>query len=390
MKVSERNPFWKRRGVRIAAALVIAVAFYVVYVFFVKRDMSDFGVCYRNGGRILAGETLYRVADGHLQYKYAPVSALFYSLLARLPYPVAKVVWYYFELILLFGALCIGYRMIPQRKKGAWFVIGLGFAALAKLIGREIELGQVNILIIFLLMAMIAAFLKRKDGWAGAAWAASLVFKPYALVFLPYFILKKRWKLLGCGAGVLAAGLALPLVCFGVKGNFIVLQEWFSTLSKSTPGLMAVGDNSSLYAFVWKTLPGDQPGAAKLIWLIFGLAAAGVLLWMMRAGRTSSLPVPEVLEASFLMVLIPFLSPLGWYYNYLYALPAVLLVLGRWPDIPRVGQYILVFDLVTIGASLREVLRALPFRFYTHNSLIALNFLVLLAGLAALRARRIA
>jgi len=90
------------------------------------------------------------------------------------------------------------------------------------------------------------------------------------------------------------------------------------------------------------------------------------------------------------MVLIPFLSPLGWYYNYLYALPAVLLVLGRWPDIPRVGQYILVFDLVTIGASLREVLRALPFRFYTHNSLIALNFLVLLAGLAALRARRIA
>jgi hypothetical protein len=179
-------------------------------------------------------------------------------------------------------------------------------------------------------------------------------------------------------------------VYFGVRGNFLVLQEWLSTLSRSTPGLMAVGDNASFYAFVWKLLPGDQPGAAKIIWLIFGLATAAGFLWMMRAGRRSSIPAPEVLEASFLMVLIPFFSPLGWYYNYLYALPAVLLVLGRWPDIPRIWKYVLAADLVIIGATLREVLGTMPFRFYTHNSLIALNFLVLLAGLAALRARRTA
>ena len=389
MTITTSTP-WRKRAIWIGAALLLAAAFYVVYLGFVKRDMSDFGVCYRNGERILAGETLYRVSDGHLQYKYAPVSALFYSGLALLPYPAAKIVWYYLELILLFGGFWIGYRILPQRKKGPWFAVGLGIAALAKLIGREIELGQVNILIIFLLMAMIAAFLQKKDGWAGAAWAASLVFKPYALVFLPYFILKKRWKLVGWGAGVLAAGLALPILTFGVRGNFIVLQEWFTTLSKSTPGLMAVGDNASLYALVWKLLPGDQPGAAKIIWLMFGLAAAVAFLWMMRAGRKSSIPAFEVLEASFLMVLIPFLSPLGWFYNYLYALPAVLLVLGRWPDIPRVWKYVLAADLIIIGATLREVLGVVLFRFYTHNSLIALNFLMLLAGLAALRARRIA
>lgn len=390
MKAPEATTFWKRRYVRIGGVILLAAAFYVIYLGFVKRDMSDFGVCYRNGERILAGETLYRVSDGHLQYKYAPVSALFYSGLALLPYPAAKVVWYYLELILLSGGFWIGYRILPSKKKGAWFVVGLGVAVLAKLIGREIELGQVNILIIFLLMAMIAAFLKKKDGWAGAAWAVSLVFKPYALIFLPYFILKKRWRLIGWGAGVLAAGLALPIVAFGVRGNFLVLQEWFSTLSKSTPGLMAVGDNASLYALVWKLLPGDQPGAAKIIWLMFGLAAAAVFLGMMRAGRKSSIPAPEVLEASFLMVLIPFLSPLGWFYNYLYALPAVLLVLGRWPDIPRLWKYVLAADLVLIGATLREVLGVALFRFYTHNSLIALNFMVLLAGLAALRARRTA
>jgi hypothetical protein len=380
----------KNRWVRIGAALALAAAFYVVYLGFVKRDMSDFGVCYRNGQRILAGETLYRVSDGHLQFKYAPAAALFYSWLALLPYPVAKVIWYYLELVFLFGGFLIGYRIVPDRKKGAWFTAGLGVAVLAKLLGREIELGQVNILIIFLLMAMLAAFLKKKDAAAGAAWAVSLFFKPYALVFLPYFILKKRWKTLAWGAGVLVAGLALPLIEFGVRGNIAVLKEWAVTLSRSTPGLMAVGDNASFYAFVWKLLPGDQPGAAKAIWLVFGAALAAGFLWMMRAGRKGSLPGAEVLEASFLMVLIPFFSPLGWYYNYLYALPAVLLVLGRWPDIPTAWKYVLGLNFLIIGGTLREVLGIVLFRFYTHHSLIALNFLVLLAGLAALRARKIA
>jgi len=386
----EKKAFWRRPAVRIGVALVLVAAFYVVYLGFVGRDMSDFGVCYRNGQRILAGETLYRISDGHLQFKYAPAAALFYSWLALMPYSIAKVVWYYLELIFLFGGFLIGWRMIPGRRKGLWFVAGLGFAVLAKLIGREIELGQVNLLIIFLLMLMMAAFLKRKDAPAGALWAVSLLFKPYALIFLPYFVLKKRWKTLIWGGGALLAGLALPIVEFGVRGNFAVLKEWAVTLSHSTPGLMAVGDNASLYAFVWKLLPGDQPGAAKAIWLAFGLAAAAGFPWMMADGRKKAVPGAEVLELSFLMVLVPFFSPLGWYYNYFYALPAVLLILGKWPDIPGAWKWLLGLDFLIIGGTLREVLGTALFRFYTHHSLIAVNFLVLLGGLIALRARKIA
>jgi hypothetical protein len=386
----QRKPFFRRPAIRIVAALASIAALYVVYLGFVAHDMSDFGVCYRNGQRILAGETLYRVSDGHMQFKYAPAAALFYSWLAVLPKPVSKVLWYYLELSLLGGCFWIGYRIVPRRAKGAWFVIGIGFAILAKMIGREIELGQVNIFLIFLLLAMSAAFLKRKDAATGALWAVSLLFKPYALVFLPYFILKKRWKTLIWGGGVLLAGLALPVIEFGVRGNFAVLKEWAVTLSRSTPGLMAVGDNASFYAFIWKLLPGDQPGAAKAVWLAFGLATAVALLWMMRRGRTSGIPGAAALELSFLMVLIPFFSPLGWNYNYLYALPAVLLVLGRWPDIPGAWKWILGLNFLVIGGSMREILQTVPFRFYTHHSLIAIDFLILLAGLIALRVRKIA
>ena len=129
--------------------ILLISLFTVAYLVRIQKEMSDFGVCYKNGQRIVRGETLYRVSDGHLQYKYAPVSALIYAPLALLPYESAKIIWYVLELCLLFAVFWISYKLLPSRLKGPWFILGLSFLVLLKFIGREIELGQVNILIIF-------------------------------------------------------------------------------------------------------------------------------------------------------------------------------------------------------------------------------------------------
>ena len=176
--------------------ILLISLFTVAYLVRIQKDMSDFGVCYKNGQRIVRGETLYRVSDGHLQFKYAPVSALMYAPLGLLPYETAKVIWYVLELCLLFAVFWVSYKLLPSRLKGPWFVLGLSFLALLKFIGREIELGQVNILIIFVLTMMLATLVKKKDVPAGVLWGISLFIKPYALVFLPYFIFKKRFNLL--------------------------------------------------------------------------------------------------------------------------------------------------------------------------------------------------
>jgi hypothetical protein len=81
---------------------------------------------------------------------------------------------------------------------------------------------------------------------------------------------------------------------------------------------------------------------------------------------------------------------LGWYYNYLYSVLAVVLVLNYWPKFPRLGKYVLAVDLILIGATLREVLGKTLFRFYTYNSLIVINFLIVLAVLAYMRAKELA
>lgn len=379
----------KRKAVWcVLGAVLLAGAFYGIYRIGVRGDMTDFGVCYRNGRRVLDGETLYRASDGHLQFKYAPVAAFFYAPLSLLPWEAAKVVWYYLELGLLFGIFWLSFKLLPDRPKKPALVLAAAFLVLLKFIGREIELGQVNLLILFLLTSMIALTTRRKDAAAGVLWALSLFFKPYALVFLPYFLLKKRFKLVLAGAGVVLAGLALPALDYGLRGDWGVHGEWISSLSRSTPALTAAGDTASLYAFLWKALPGHPQLWVRILWIVFGLALGVLFLVMMGAARKRLRPAPEVLESAFLLILIPMASPLGWYYNYLYSAPAVILVICSLRELPKLGKWVVVADLIMIGASLSEVLGKSLFDFYRSYSLVVVNFLVGLAALAYLRLRR--
>ncbi|NQT79235.1 MAG: DUF2029 domain-containing protein [Candidatus Aminicenantes bacterium] len=367
-----------KKARNILIIILVFLFFLLVYNYFVKKDMSDFGVCYQGGERILKGETLYRISDGHLQYKYSPVSAVFFSLFVLLPYELAKVIWYFLELYFLFMALIISYNILPLKLKKKGSVLILSFLVLAKFISREIELGQVNIFITFILIIMLQALLEKKDIKAGLFWGFSLFFKPYALVFLPYFILKKRLKLIGSGFGVIFLGIVLPVFFYGLKQNMFVLKEWYTTLSQSTPQLLVQYDNASIHAFILKNLPADN-GNLVLIFILCAVLLIGFsFLWMIYLGNRENSLKPEVLESSFLFILIPLLSPLAWYYNYLYSLLAVVFLLNFIGKFPKVHRYIIITNLIIIGGSLIEVLGKAGFRFYTQHSLVVISYLIIL------------
>lgn len=291
---------------------------------------------------------------------------------------MAKVLWYFLELMLLFLCLTISYDLLPEKHKRKGSVIALTFLVLLKFIGREIELGQVNILIAFLLIMTVKALVERKDWQAGLLWGFSLIFKPYALVFFPYFILKKKIKVMASGLGAIGAGFVLPVFFYGFKQSFFVLKEWQRTLSLSTPSLLDHYDNSSVYAFFLKNLPAEKGEWAWIISICTALLIGFVLLWMMDSGKKLKVKQPEVLESSFLFIMIPFFSPLSWHYNYLYAILAVVFLMNWIDRFPPAMKYILIANFICIGASLREFLGKGVFHFYTQHSLVVVSFLIIL------------
>ena len=370
--------------------LVVSLILIMSYLFGIKGDMTDFGVGYKAGSRYLAGETLYRAADGHLQFKYAPAAAVFYAAFSVLPWEAAKILWFCVMISCLAAILIALCRSAGLRRDSAWKTAGLTVLVLLKYLGREFELGQVNLLILLLMVLMVGDWRRGKNGRAGVFWGLSLLFKTYAAIFLPYFVLRRKGRTAAAGMGTLLAGLLLPAFRYGGAGNRIVLGEWMSTLGASTPGLLKVGDNASIFAFLSKNLRLPSEAATFLFGGLLVAVMAGFLLWMIIRGGQSESVRPEILEAAALMMMVPMLSPLGWNYNYLYGLPAVFLLIVFFDRFKPGEKVLLAADFVIIGVTVREVLGKSVFRFYTIRALVVPCFLILFAMLVCLRRRRIA
>jgi hypothetical protein len=205
---------------------------------------------------------------------------------------------------------------------------------------------------------------------------------------LPYFLLKRRFRLVAAGIVVVILGLFSPMVFYGFKGNIIVLREWLASLSRSTSPLLGTFDNASLHSFFLNILP-DQKADFALVFIICVSCLIGLsFLGMMFLGKKRGLKKPEALEFAFLFILIPLLSPLGWYYNYLYSILAIILLLNYMEKFPAYLKYGLIINFIIIGASLKEILGKVAFDFYTQNSLLVINYLIVLFYLFYMRVRK--
>lgn len=209
----------KTKTLLLAAAGIAILA--AVFAFKVQAGMADFEVNYRAGHRLGLGETLYRTADSHWQFKYSPFSAMIYLPLSVLPLPAAKAVWFLLVVTAIAAVIVFGMKLAiaaGSTKPGP--AVFLAALILAKFFLRELQLGQINALITALLMGMVLLIVRddeapspRRRRSAGILWGLAMALKPYAVIFLPYLVLKRKGRALAWGGAVLAATLTLrPLL----------------------------------------------------------------------------------------------------------------------------------------------------------------------------------
>mgnify|MGYP000651513240 CR=1 FL=1 len=366
---------------------LIFLFFLLLFIFKIKNEMTDFEVCYKAGQRILAGENLYRLSDGHEQFKYLPFSAYLFVPFVLLPLPIAKAIWYFIVLFTYFLSLYLSYYLLPEKRKKAWVLIFLTFLILLKFYGRELQLGQINCLIIFLLLLMLIKIFENKEILSGFLWAFTLPIKLYALIFLPYFVIRKKFKVILWGSIFFLIILLLPSIQYGIKGNIKLLTTWKYNLSITTPPLLGVYDNASIYALLIKWFDGKEIFIKILLVLIVSLLAF-LVIYVIKVGIKKKLEKSEVLESSILFILIPLLSPLGWYYNYLYSILGIMILINYFKLFPRFLKYLLILNLFLIGGTLYEILGKEFFRLYTRLSIVTINYLSTIGFLVYLRFKK--
>jgi len=372
-------------GLLILAAGVLFVA---LFIFKIQNGMADFVVNYKAGRRLWLSETLYRTVDEHYQFKYSPFSAALYLPLAFLPLPAAKGVWYAIVLFSIAWLLYFSSTLADRSGHQRLALALLPGAILAKFFLRELQLGQINALITAILVFMTYVLVKEETGFsakqeisAGFLWGLAMALKPYALIFFPYFILKKKWQSLWPGFLFLALSLFVPTIFYGWSGNMVVLKEWSWSLSRSTPGLLNSQDNVSLLACLVKWT-GKQNLSVLLFTVALGCLAFLVFVFIQKGKESSS---PLLLDSALLLVLIPLISPLGWDYTFLSSILAVALVVKDFNFFPRPAKILLVCNFLVIALSIYDILGRRLYAAFMSRSVLTIDFLILVAALYYLR-----
>jgi hypothetical protein len=122
-------------------------------------------------------------------------------------------------------------------------------------------------------------------------------------------------------------------------------------------------------------------------------AVASVVLLVVAAvvvAARGALRSPDTLDASFLLLLIPLLSPQGWDYVFLIGTPAVMLLINYLAALPSGLRYATMLAIAGVALSIFDLMGREAYARFMQLSVITLLMIVQIAALAALRFRRIA
>jgi hypothetical protein len=219
--VTVRRIDWQRW--LLAGVLAIFVVVSVQYTLKALQHRSAF-VRWRE--QILQLET-GRIYERY-NYPNPPIMALMLRPLAELPPVVGALIWFYAKALMAVWSMWMMFRMLERDGPAfpTWAKFTAVFLSLRPLIG-DLHHGNVNILILFLVIASLYSYCNNRDVLCGVLLALAISCKVTPLLFVPYFLWKRQWRVLsGVAIGLGLFLILIPGLILGFRENIDQLLGW--------------------------------------------------------------------------------------------------------------------------------------------------------------------
>jgi hypothetical protein len=249
--------------------------------------------------KLLDGKDIYRQGN----FPNPPIMPLLLSPLAALPPLFGSLCWFYLKVGMALVSIYWVCRLVEKgdRPFPGWAKALAILLAIRPIMG-DLSHGNVNLFILFLIVASLYAFSHRRDFLAGILLGLSITCKVTPALFVPFFLWKRAWTTLaGCAMGLILFFLVVPGCILGMEWNAHLLAGWYENMVKPflIDGVVtAEHNNQSLPGLIYRlfthspsfiTFPNGKPfGAAYdniltldpavVRWLLKGCMALFALL----------------------------------------------------------------------------------------------------------------
>jgi len=209
------------------------------------KGSSDFDVYYYAGKALLNGAPIYSV-DGKAAtlsqspFLYPPFFACVISPFSFFSIATAAGLWNILNFLFMVGSGIVltrsffyslnglfrqSFRLIALRITFLLFIILICLDNLA--------MAQINPAVFFFLVFAFECVLRKKDTAAGISLAGAIAMKLIPLIFLPYFILKQKWRLVtSCLVSLICFFWLFPSLSVGFQKNL----EYYDAFQRSVEG----------------------------------------------------------------------------------------------------------------------------------------------------------
>jgi hypothetical protein len=385
------------------SSLVIIFSILVILMFLEIKNhrfrSNDFLVYHRAAERLIHGENLYQPdVDGHYYYKYSPTAAIYFIPSAIFPDTPAKVLHW----IVMAFVTCLGFYLAlimvkPRFREDNPRIINNLILLIGLILGVHLEyeffLGQVNQILMVLFFLIIFLANRNKDIPAALIWAGTIFIKPFGFIFLPYFLIKRRFKLSFLFILFTALLILAPLPFIGTANFAGQYQHWFHELSvemNAKQSLLAPA-NDTIFSILARYTPlrllDFTPGAVFILQSVVTGLIAILFLYFFALGR--SLKDNYIWEGAFLIALIPLLSSTN-YYAFQFIELAVFLIVFNFHKLAKWWKVVAIAGFILTGINMHDLWGSTIWHFFINISLVAVGACLIQTVLVYLRLRDIA
>ncbi|MCP4550485.1 MAG: DUF2029 domain-containing protein [Bacteroidetes bacterium] len=362
-----------------------------------KFELVDYEVYYKAAQRILNGENLFTFNDGHFRYKYSPVAAVYFIPFSFMPLHLSKFIYWIFSIFVITSIHLICVKLLFPKKDNIKCsqinnIVLLSWLCLSVHFMFDIHLGQVNILLYLLYSLMVLFYIKRKDYIWPLLIALSLFLKPFGLIFIPYLILKKKYKQVGLIIGYIIVIACVPLIFYGTTEFINQYNLWFNELGyelAKKQHLLANG-NHTIFSVLARYTPlrllEYTPIISKIYqWTVLVLIGF-FILWFINKGKDQN--NSEIINFGLIIGIIPLLAFTDTNsFGALYLI--IFYLLAYFKQMSKGVKIITISGLIMTSSNIYDIWGVKLFTLFKELSILSIGAIFLIISLSILRKRKI-
>ena len=286
---------------------------------------QDFAVYYAHGRAVREGLAIYGPVPGTgMPFTYPPFAAYVLAAFTFLTYPAATWVMAILSVVALVVVawLLLGACGLRRWRRAGFACLLAGVALWWEPVQFDLLLGQVNLLVVLLVVADLTRGPGSRLRGAGVGLAAGLKLTPG--LFVVYLLLTGQLRAFWTSVATFSLTVALG-AALDPTGSLAFWRGGFagSSIADVTPASFVA--NQSLRGLVVRSLARDDGAAVTAWWLLLAAAAAALgLVAARRAHRAGD----ELLATACVGLVTVLVSPISWSHHWVWVVVVVVAFLS--------------------------------------------------------------